>query len=164
MATRNQAGKSHTKHPAKTAAAKAPVKRSRKLKTPKTKGLNAAPRAEIPAKTSVENDREFKAHIYQQLVELQPYLSEDSQVSVAIHVEKNPERPEEKPEYILTLAANFGQFHLETEGRDSDHFKALDIAKQKMIDQLNEAHAAAIDSRERNAHIQALARGELTLH
>src|SRR5687767_12183568 len=34
---------------------------------------------------TVETDRELKAYIYQQLVELQPYLIPDSQMAVSVH-------------------------------------------------------------------------------
>lgn len=113
---------------------------------------------------AIENDREFKAHIYQQLAELQPFLSEEAQISVAIQVEKDANLPDSKTECALRLVATLGDFRLEAEGRDADHYTALDIAKRKMFGQLTAVHGASIDSRERNAQIQALARGELTIH
>lgn len=155
--------KNHTKTPMKSAAAKTPDRAGKKRK-PKGQSTLKAATKNSAVKAAIESDRDFKAHIYQQLVDLQPFLAEDSQISVAMQVEKDPEHPEEKPECVLTLHTNVGQFQLETEGRDKDQYRALEIAKQKMVQQLNEVHAAAIDTRERNAHIQALARGELTLH
>ena len=34
---------------------------------------------------AIENDREFKAHVYQQLIDLQPFLSPESQIAVIVN-------------------------------------------------------------------------------
>ncbi len=123
-------------------------------------------------KTEIEGDREFKAHVYQQLLDLQPFLSEESQVSVAIQVSEPADETnrgtkavtEKAPIYTLTLHANLGEFQIDAEGRDTNRYTALSSAKQQMLQQLNSLVGASVDSRERNAHIRALTRGELTLH
>jgi ribosome-associated translation inhibitor RaiA len=119
-------------------------------------------------KSEIEGDREFKAHVYQQLLDLQPFLSEESQISVAIQVNE-PEKADgtevhEELEYTLTLHAKLGNFQLDAEGRDSNRYTALSNAKQQMLRQLTSLVGSSIDSRERNAHIRALTRGGLTLH
>jgi ribosome-associated translation inhibitor RaiA len=113
---------------------------------------------------NLQADRDFKAHIYQQLAELQPYIATDSHIAVAVKVEADSKNPESQPEYSLRLHTKLGDFKLEAEGRDADYYNALAVAKEKMRQQLNELHSASIDSRERNAAIHALVRGHLTLH
>ena len=121
--------------------------------------------SDICLKAELEKDRDFKANIYQQLIDLQPFLSEESQVAVAIHVSPpKDDEPKRAAEYALTLSANIGELRLESEGRDSDRYVALSLAKQSLLLQLDALHGAAIDSRERNAQIVAFSRGEMTLH
>jgi len=122
-------------------------------------------------KAEIEGDREFRAHLYQQLNDLQPFLSEDSQVSVAIQVTEpknaaNTANTEAQRglEYKLTLHAKLGDFQLDAEGHDSNRYTALSRAKQQMLQKLTSLVGSSIDSRERNAHILALTRGELILH
>ncbi len=115
---------------------------------------------------AIENDREFKAHIYQQLVELQPYLSAESQVAVLVQLEQGEdyETGEESTEYTLSLVATVGEYKIEAEGKDNDLYEALGHAKRKMIDQLEEVYSTAIDSSERDEQIQTLLQGGYTLH
>ncbi len=83
-------------------------------------------------KTEIEGDREFKAHVYQQLLDLQPFLSEESQVSVAIQVSEPADETnrgtkavtEKAPIYTLTLHANLGEFQIDAEGRDTNRYIA----------------------------------------
>lgn len=111
---------------------------------------------------AIENDREFKAHIYQQLIDLQPFLSPDSQVAVLVQQEQDD--VDEHPVYALTLAASFGDYRLESEGRDADLYEAFSIAKRKMLQQLEEWYNAAVDTSERDAQINSLIEGGQTLH
>ena len=115
---------------------------------------------------SIENDREFKAHIYQQLVDLQPFLSADSQVAVLVQHEQDEESLEDgaEKEYALTLVATLGDYRLEAEGRDSDVYEAFSIAKQGMLEQLEEYYSMAVDTTERDAEIQTLLEGGHTIH
>lgn len=135
-----------------------------------------------PQAIDVENDPEFKAHVYQQLVELQPFLSPESQVAVVVKVGSETEEdftdtddestsiaPDEDQhevdeDFALTLVATLGEYRLEAEGRNADLYEALGIAKRKMLQQLDEVYSSAIDSDERGTEIDALMRGELTLH
>ena len=110
----------------------------------------------------IENDREFKAHVYQQLVDLQPFLSPESQVSVLVQVEKDEESA--AVEYALSLVATLGDYRIEVEGRAEDLYVALGLAKQRMVEQLDDVYGSSIDSTEREAQIQTLLQGGMTLH
>jgi ribosome-associated translation inhibitor RaiA len=111
---------------------------------------------------AIENDREFKAHIYQQLVDIQPFLTPESQVAVSIQLEQDP--PSNEMNYVLTLTTFLGEYRVEVEGRSSDVYESFGEAKSKLIRQLDEVYGAAIDSTEREVEIQSLLSGELTLH
>jgi ribosome-associated translation inhibitor RaiA len=106
----------------------------------------------------VENDREFKAHIYQQLVDLQPFLAPDSQVAVLVQPSE-----EKESEYNLTLVTTLGDYRLEAEGDAEDVYEAFGIAKQKMLQQLDE-WLNAVDNSERDEQIQSYLNGEHQLH
>jgi ribosome-associated translation inhibitor RaiA len=111
---------------------------------------------------AIENDREFKAHIYQQLVDVQPFLTPESQVAVAIQLE--PDALSKETNYVLTLTTNLGEYLVEVEGRNSDVYASFGEAKSKLIRQLDEVYGAAIDSKDREIEIQSLLSGEMTLH
>jgi ribosome-associated translation inhibitor RaiA len=153
-------------------------------------GISAVPAASSSAQPrsnaklevgDVENDREFKAHIYQQLVELQPFLASDSQVAVVVEVQDVPEFDEvksaagkeahesplpsgKKEEIVLTLVTNWGEYKVEAEGRDQDLYSAFSAAKEKLKHLLDECYNSAIDSDERDAQIQNLLDGNALLH
>ena len=118
----------------------------------------------------IGNDREFMAHVYQQLVDLQPFLSPESQVAVVVKVGADEdvladvEEIEDSDSYLLTLVATLGDHRLEAEGRNADLYEALGIAKRKMLQQLDDVYSSAIDAGERNSEIDALVKGELTVH
>jgi hypothetical protein len=129
---------------------------------PTTGGAGANKVAAQAPLQSIESDREFKAHIYQQLVDLQPFLSPDSQIAVL--VQQDDEEEQEDKGIGLTLVATFGDYRLEAEGRDENAYKAFGIAKQKMLDQIDEYCNAAIDSSDRDEEIQNLMSGAGTIH
>lgn len=111
---------------------------------------------------SIENDRELKAHIYQQLVDLQPYLAPESQIAVLVQVESDEDG--ENVEHILTLVASLGEFKMEVEGRDADIYEAFALAKQNMLRQLEEWYSVAVDTSERDAEIQSVIEGRHMIH
>jgi ribosome-associated translation inhibitor RaiA len=112
-----------------------------------------------PINPPLEDDREFKAHIYQQLVDLQPFLAPDSQVAVLVQPsEENAE------DFTLTLVTNLGEYRIEAEGDAPDVYDAFDIAKERMLEQLEEAMNSAIDPAEREAEIQSYLDGSHLLH
>lgn len=119
---------------------------------------------------AIQNDREFKAHVYQQLVDLQPFLAPDSQVAVIVNIGQDDEEDEDsesldnEKKYALTLIATLGDYRLEAQGRNSDLYEALGIAKRKMMQQLDEVFNSVIDSNERNSEIDDLMQGKLTIH
>lgn len=119
---------------------------------------------------AIENDREFKAHIYQQLVDLQPFLSPESQIAVLVQQDSDQDEAEAHDHdqntqgYTLTLVATLGEYRLESEGHRSDLYEAFGIAKAKMREQLEELHSAAVDSAERDARIRMLLAGGYTVH
>ena len=164
--------------------------------------------------SAIENDREFKAHIYQQLIDLQPFLAPDSQISVLVQLnspvgiaadspvaasldsttdsveassdfsiadddlsdlrslsdeteddDRDDDRDEDEPASIgLSLVATIGDYQIEAQGRDDDLYEAFALAKQAMIYQLEEYHAAATDSHQRDAEIRSILTGANTIH
>lgn len=120
---------------------------------------------------AIQNDREFKAHVYQQLVDLQPFLSPDSQVAVIVNIgqdedfdDPRTDEDETEADFALTLVATLGEYRLEAQGRNANLYEALGIAKRKMLQQLDEVFNSAIDSNERNSEIDDLMQGKLTIH
>ncbi len=112
---------------------------------------------------AIENDREFKAYIYQQLVDLQPFLEPESQISVLVQLEQD-EASENGMTIILSLVATIGDYKLEAEGRHGDMYEAFSLAKQAMVHELEEYYNAAVDATERDAEIQTLLAGGYTIH
>jgi ribosome-associated translation inhibitor RaiA len=123
--------------------------RNSALSRPTTEGLN------------VENDPELKAYIYQNLVDLQPYLAPESQVSVLVGQEDGEEG---ETEHSLTLVATLGDYRLEAEGQNPDIYEAFMLAKRKMLSQLEEWYVSSIDSSERDNEIQAVLEGRHMIH
>jgi ribosome-associated translation inhibitor RaiA len=111
----------------------------------------------------VENDREFKAHIYQQLAEMQPYLASDSQIAVMVQQDKPEDRNKPAYEYTLTLVTTFGEYKVESEGKAADIYEAFGLAKRRMMDILDEWYSTA-DTSERDAQVQSVIEGTHTLH
>ena len=112
---------------------------------------------------SIESDREFKAYIYQQLVDVQPYLEPESQISVLVQVEQDEEASNGLT-IILSLVASIGEYKLESEGRSSDMYEAFATAKRTMVAELEQYYNAAIDSNERESEIRTMLAGGHTLH
>jgi ribosome-associated translation inhibitor RaiA len=110
---------------------------------------------------SVENDPELKAYIYQNLVDLQPYLAPESQVAVLVGQDEDEEG---KAEHSLTLVATLGDYRLEAEGQDEDIYEAFILAKRKMLQQLEDWYVSSIDSSERDNEIQAVLEGRHMIH
>jgi ribosome-associated translation inhibitor RaiA len=111
---------------------------------------------------AVENDRELKAHIYQGLVDLQPYLAPESQIAVIVQIECDEDGS--NAENVLTLVASLGEFRMECEGRSDDIYEAFDLAKTKMLDQLEAWFADSVDTSERDAQIQSVIEGRHMIH
>lgn len=110
---------------------------------------------------TVENDPELKAYIYQNLIDLQPYLAPESQVAVLVGEETGEEG---NAEHSLTLVATLGDYRLETEGRDEDVYEAFLMAKRKMLHQLEDWYVSSIDSSARDNEIQAVLEGRYMIH
>jgi hypothetical protein len=134
-------------------------------------------------------DREFKAHIYQHLVDLQPFLTEDSQISVMVEQERsegtqftakrnksNNKKDTQKSTktlkrdntkvprpHRLSIVITLGEYRLESEGQSTDLYEAFGQAKARMLAQLEELYSAAVDTSERDAQIQSLIEGH-TIH
>ena len=104
------------------------------------------------------NDREFKAHLYQQIFELQPYFTSDSQVSVELDQENLTD------EVSLTLSTTWGGNRVDVKGRGDDVYTALTDAKSNLLRQIEEWYGEAIDSRVRDAEIRAIQDGSLLVH
>lgn len=111
---------------------------------------------------SIENDRELKAHIYQSLVDLQPYLAPESQIAVLVQLESDEDGS--NVEHVLTLVATLGEFRMEAEGRDSNIYDAFATAKIKMLAQLEGWFDESVDTSERDAEIQSVIEGRHMIH
>lgn len=111
---------------------------------------------------SVENDPELKAYIYQNLVDLQPYLAPESQVAVLIGQDSGEDG--DLPRHALTLVATLGGYRLEAKGQDEDIYAAFMMAKRKMLSQLEDWHTTSSDSSARDNEIQALIEGRHLIH
>jgi ribosome-associated translation inhibitor RaiA len=116
-----------------------------------------------PVELPVENDREFKAHIYQQLAEIQPYLSADSQVAVMVQQDKAEDQTRSDYNYTLTLIMTFGEYKVESEGKASNVYEAFGLAKRKMMDVIDDWYSS-VDTSERDAQVQSVIEGTHTLH
>jgi ribosome-associated translation inhibitor RaiA len=134
----------------------------RELKSEKDFAVPYSSSTNDPVK-AIENDREFKAHIYQQLVDLQPFLEPESQISVLVQIEQD-ETSETGTTIALTLVASIEDYKIEAEGRSADMYEAFGFAKQGMMVELEEHHNASIDTNARNAEIQTLLAGGFTIH
>ncbi len=110
---------------------------------------------------SVENDPELKAYIYQNLVDLQPFLAPESQVAVLVGQDEDEDG---KFEHSLTLVATLGDYRLEAEGQNEDIYEAFLMAKRKMLHQLEDWYVSSIDNSERDNEIQAVLEGRHMIH
>lgn len=113
---------------------------------------------------SAENDPELKAFIYQHLVDLQPYLSPESQIAVLLPQTEILDSDEEEEEESLSLVATLGDYRLEAHGHGDDLYDAFLNAKKKMLDQLEDWFLSSVDSSERDNEIQAVIEGRHLLH
>ncbi len=104
------------------------------------------------------NDREFKAHLYQQLFELQPYFTTDSQVAVEVDQDSDTD------EISLTLSTTWGENRVDVRGRGDDVYTALSDAKGNLLRQIEEWYGEAVDSRTRDAEIRAIHDGSMMIH
>lgn len=111
---------------------------------------------------AVENDPELKAFIYQHLVELQPFLAPESQISVLVG--QNLGVDGGVSEHALTLVATLGEYRLEAEGQDEDVYEAFILAKRRMLVQLEDWYASSVDTNERDKEIQAVIEGRHLVH
>lgn len=111
---------------------------------------------------SVENDPELKAYIYQQLVDLQPFLTPESQVAVLVGHEESEDGARE--EHALTLVATLGEYRLEATAQSEDIYEAFMSAKSKMLLQLEELYASSVDTTDRDNEIQAVIEGRYLIH
>jgi ribosome-associated translation inhibitor RaiA len=123
----------------------------------------------------VEADRELKAYIYQQLVELQPYLIADSQMAVTVQqiVPGKEEQPVAAPEnddtpqpgdYLVKLVTTIEDGKLTAEGIGDDVYDAFCAAKGAMVEQLSQLQNALMDPSEREEEIQSYLDGSRTIH
>ena len=101
-------------------------------------------------------NRELNAYIYQQLLEVQPFLSPNTQIAVTVQ--------QKKSEFAVTLAAKIATGILKVIGSDDDVYHAVRIAKAQMIDYLAELQDAFTDSHERESQITAMMNGSQNLH
>lgn len=124
-----------------------------------------------------ETDRELKAYIYQQLVELQPYLVTDSQMAVSVQqvVSKNggnvakfdPDDTHDSPQpgdYLVKLTTTVDDGKLIAEGHGGNVYEAFGEAKTAMVSQLSQLQNAVIDQNDRDEEVDSYLDGSRTLH
>lgn len=118
------------------------------------------------SQTGAENDPELKAFIYQHLVDLQPYLSPESQIAVLLPQSEFATfgDEDEETEESLSLVATLDEYRLEAHGHGEDLYDAFLDAKKKMLEQLEEWFLSSVDSSERENEIQAVIEGRHLLH
>jgi ribosome-associated translation inhibitor RaiA len=128
-----------------------------------------------------ETDRELKAYIYQQLVDIQPFLVADSQVAVMVHqvpaeqdetLKNSDQTPPQKKskkaaraqDFVVTLIATTEDGRLESEGQALDIYEAFSKAKNQMQIQLEEWQNAQMDPLDREVAIQSVLNGSQLIH
>jgi ribosome-associated translation inhibitor RaiA len=115
--------------------------------------------------TSYEMDPEFKAYIYQHLMDIQPYLIANAQVAVLVQrAEGDVPVDADEPDYLVTLVATLGDGRMEAEGQHEDIYEAFNKAKNNMISQLSEIQNSMLDPAEREVEVRAALNGTYTLH
>ena len=116
----------------------------------------------LEERTRIETDREFTAHVYQNLIDLQPYLAGDSKIAVMVR-RSSPEMDVEIDDaaasgasnFLVTLSATVGEARIEAHGQDADIYVAFDEAKELMVEHMSEWSESAQDPRERDLRILA---------
>jgi ribosomal subunit interface protein len=107
-------------------------------------------------------DRELKAYIYQQLMDIQPYLVTNSQVAVTVSLKnKNSKK---KKQFLVTLNAKIENGEMAAEGQDGDVYQAFGKAKELMMLQLAELQNSLMDPAERELEVQTALAGGYTIH
>ncbi len=128
-----------------------------------------------PATPQTETDRELKAYIYQQLVELQPYLLADSQMAVTVQqvasenggtaAERDPRgEPPPAGDYLVQLTMTVEDGKLTAEGQGESVYEAFGEAKNVMVNQLSQLQNAVIDQADRDQEIESYLDGSRTIH
>lgn len=152
--------------------------RKKSASAPRLKQLNSAKasaRRMASRIKDIENDREFKAHVYQQFNDLQPFLSAEAQVAVVLQMEEQTESEIKHDQFVLKLITTLPggadgdteaseTMQLESEGRNDDVYEAFAIAKRNMQEQLIALHGSQIESELREEAIAELAAGGYTIH
>ena len=108
-----------------------------------------------------DKDLELKAYIYQQLIEVQPYLVADAQVAVIVEQVKASKK---KKEFVVTLSTTIEEGRMETEGQDADIYQAFGKAKDLMVHQLAEIQNSMMDAAEREVEVRTALSGGFTIH
>ena len=121
-----------------------------------------------------ETDRELKAYIYQQLVDLQPYLVDDSQMSVTVQkiisnkgaasVEVIDKTKPQPGDFLVTLATSIEDVKISSEGHGRSVFDAFAVAKGTMLLQLNELQNILADQSDRDEEIKSYLDGSRVIH
>ena len=112
--------------------------------------------------SGVENESEFRAHVYQQVFELEPFLIPASQILVLgkrVMAEDGRD-----PEFLATLVTTIGNQRLQAQSRNASFFAALTNAKNGLVQALNNFANQTGDTHQRNWTIDSMLKGELTLH
>lgn len=110
----------------------------------------------------LEEDPEFKAHVLQQLTALEPYLSENAEVTAMVELSETKAKAE--PVYKLSLFADCGTSHFAAEGKNRNLYEAFRLAKLNLVQELNRHSDFTTDPSEREMKITSLLHGGSTLH
>jgi ribosome-associated translation inhibitor RaiA len=96
---------------------------------------------------NIEAEPEFKAHVYQQLLELQPLLAGNAHVAVCVRRGPN--------EYRAALKIAIEGSVIEALGQDANLYIALSKSREALAARLLACRDLAQDSRERDLLISA---------
>lgn len=109
-----------------------------------------------------EADPEVKAHVYQQLTDLEKFSISAS--SMVVLMRKTPASKSGRSTFAVDLVVSFGASRLESSGRAHNVFEAVNRAKFEMEQQLQEVQNALISSQDREIAIQSLLYGTGRIH
>jgi ribosome-associated translation inhibitor RaiA len=109
----------------------------------------------------IETSPEVKSYIYQQLVDFQPYVTSDTMVYV---IARNPgelpdgadkeefKLPDESYKHRIAIILQEGDTSIEAEAYHDDIFYAIRLAKDSLIQRLNQIEDEVVDP---NLHLSS---------
>jgi ribosomal subunit interface protein len=104
-----------------------------------------------------EAGADLKAHVYQQLTDLEKYSVPATSMMVVMR--KSVPTKKGNSVYAVNLVVNVGDTTLEAQGRARNVFAAVSRAKDEMEAQLNAVQNSLVNSKQRDLQIRVLMQG-----